>query len=142
MSDTTPPTSVAPESGHQQPSQPKSRGANACLENIQMPIFSVPPLRVGSFLLQSRLVVGTGKYKDVDQMRQALQASGADVITVAVRRERLFDKDGRSLLDALPLDQLTILPNTAGCFNAVDAVRVARLGRELLQQLADAESDR
>ena len=97
-----------------------------------------PPLRVGSFLLRSRLVVGTGKYKDVEQMRLALAASRADAITVAVRRERLYDKQGRSLLDALPLDELTILPNTAGCFTAADAVRVARLGRELLEQLGNA----
>jgi len=100
--------------------------------------FTPTPLQVGSFLLRSRLVVGTGKYKDFEQMRLATAASRADVITVAVRRERLYDKDGRSLLDALPLDQLTILPNTAGCFNAADAVRVARLGRELLEQLGNA----
>jgi thiazole synthase len=100
--------------------------------------FTPTPLQVGSFLLRSRLVVGTGKYKDFEQMRLATAASRADVITVAVRRERLYDKEGRSLLDALPLDQLTILPNTAGCFNAADAVRVARLGRELLEQLGNA----
>ena len=100
--------------------------------------FTPSPLQVGSFLLRSRLVVGTGKYKDFEQMRLATAASRADVITVAVRRERLYDKEGRSLLDALPLDQLTILPNTAGCFNAADAVRVARLGRELLEQLGNA----
>ena len=100
--------------------------------------FTPAPLQVGSFLLRSRLVVGTGKYKDFEQMRLATAASRADVITVAVRRERLYDKEGRSLLDALPLDQLTILPNTAGCFNAPDAVRVARLGRELLEQLGNA----
>ena len=100
--------------------------------------FTPLPLQVGSFLLRSRLVVGTGKYKDFEQMRLATAASRADVITVAVRRERLYDKEGRSLLDALPLDQLTILPNTAGCFNAADAVRVARLGRELLEQLGNA----
>ena len=100
--------------------------------------FTPSPLPVGSFLLRSRLVVGTGKYKDFEQMRLATAASRADVITVAVRRERLYDKEGRSLLDALPLDQLTILPNTAGCFNAADAVRVARLGRELLEQLGNA----
>ena len=100
--------------------------------------FTPTPLQVGSFLLRSRLVVGTGKYKDFEQMRLAIAASHADVITVAVRRERLYDKEGRSLLDALPLDQLTILPNTAGCFNAADAVRVARLGRELLEQLGNA----
>ncbi len=96
------------------------------------------PLQVGSFLLKSRLVVGTGKYKDAEQMRLAIAASQADAITVAVRRERLYDTQGRSLLEALPLDELTILPNTAGCFNAPDAVRVARLGREILEQLGNA----
>lgn len=68
-------------------------------------------------------------------MSAAIAASGADVVTVAVRRERLIDAQGKSLLDALDLSQLTILPNTAGCFSAPDAVRVARLGRDILQQL-------
>ena len=101
---------------------------------------AVPPLQVGSFTLRSRLVVGTGKYRDLDQMREAVIASGADAVTVAVRRERLYDAQGRSLLEALPLDQLHILPNTAGCFTADDAVRVARLGRDLLEQLGNAGS--
>ena len=100
----------------------------------------VPPLQVGSFTLRSRLVVGTGKYRDMDQMREAVLASGADAVTVAVRRERLYDAQGRSLLEALPLDQLHILPNTAGCFTADDAVRFARLGRDLLEQLGNAGS--
>ncbi|MCE9619004.1 MAG: thiazole synthase [Planctomycetes bacterium] len=95
------------------------------------------PLQVGSFTLRSRLVVGTGKYKDFEQMRLAIEAGGADAVTVAVRRERLYDKEGRSLLDALPLNRLSILPNTAGCFTAADAVRVARLGRDLLEQLGN-----
>ena len=101
---------------------------------------AVPPLQVGSFTLRSRLVVGTGKYRDLDQMREAVIASGADAVTVAVRRERLYDAQGRSLLEALPLDKLHILPNTAGCFTADDAVRVARLGRDLLEQLGNAGS--
>jgi thiazole synthase len=98
----------------------------------------IPPLQVGSFSLRSRLVVGTGKYRDFDQTRAAIEASGADAVTVAVRRERLYDAHGRSLLDALPLDRLTVLPNTAGCFTADDAVRVARLGRDLLEQLGNS----
>jgi len=97
----------------------------------------VAPLQVGSFTLRSRLVVGTGKYRDLEQMRLALDASGADAVTVAVRRERLVDAHGRSLMDALPLDRITVLPNTAGCFTAADAVRVARLGRDLLEQLGN-----
>ena len=74
---------------------------------------AIPPLKVGSFALRSRLVVGTGKYRDFEQTRAAIEASGADAVTVAVRRERLYDAQGRSLLDALPLDRLTVLPNTA-----------------------------
>ncbi|MBL0926455.1 MAG: thiazole synthase [Phycisphaerales bacterium] len=85
----------------------------------------------------SRLIVGTGKYRDFDTMRRALDACGAEVVTVAVRRERLFNDRGESLLDALDLARYTILPNTAGCFSADDAVRVARLGRELLEQVGN-----
>ena len=95
----------------------------------------IPPLEIANFTLRSRLVAGTGKYADPEQMRRALDASGCDVVTVAVRRERLVDAEGRSLLDAIDTDRLTILPNTAGCFAAEDAVRVARLGREILDQL-------
>jgi len=95
------------------------------------------PLQIGDFALNSRLIAGTGKYESWDIMREALDASGCDAITVAVRRERLLDSEGRSLLDALDLDRYTILPNTAGCFDAADAVRVARLGRDLLEQLGN-----
>ena len=98
---------------------------------------AIPPIRIGSFTLRSRLVVGTGKYKDYATMQAAVAASGADCVTVAVRRERLVDAEGRSILDFLPLDRITILPNTAGCFSAEDAVRVSRLGREILEQLGN-----
>lgn len=94
-----------------------------------------PPLRIGSHDLQSRLIVGTGKYATFEQMQQCLEASGADVITVAVRRERLVDADGRNILDFIDLARYTILPNTAGCFTAQDAVRTAKLGREILEGL-------
>ena len=93
------------------------------------------PLQLGARTLRSRLIVGTGKYENYEVMAEALDASGADVITVAVRRERLIDKQGRSLLDFIDTDRYTILPNTAGCFTAEDAVRVARMGREILEQL-------
>ena len=99
------------------------------------------PLKVGGREFQSRLIVGTGKYKDFATMRDALDASGAEVITVAVRRERLYNEKGESLLDALDLSRYTILPNTAGCFTAEDAVRVARLGREILDQLKNPGKD-
>lgn len=92
------------------------------------------PLTIAGRRLASRLFVGTGKYASFEQMRHALDASRCEVVTVAVRRERLFNDRGESLLDHLDLTRYTILPNTAGCFTAEDAVRVARLGRELLDQ--------
>src|SRR5476649_2594783 len=91
-------------------------------------------LRIGKFEVANRLFVGTGKYASYEIMQNALDASGCQVVTVAVRRERLVDAQGRSLLDFLDLDQYTILPNTAGCFTAEDAVRVALLGRDLLEK--------
>ncbi|MEM9373048.1 MAG: thiazole synthase [Planctomycetota bacterium] len=93
------------------------------------------PVRIGDRVFDSRLFVGTGKYASMDLMRDALDASGSQVITVAVRRERLFNAEGKSLLEYLDLSRYTILPNTAGCFSAEDAIRVARLGRDLLEQL-------
>ncbi len=92
------------------------------------------PLKLGERTFKSRLLVGTGKYASMDLMRDALDASGCEVVTVAVRRERLFNEQGQSLLEFIDLDRYTILPNTAGCFTAPDAVRVARLGRDLLEQ--------
>jgi len=90
--------------------------------------------RIGSFEVRNRLFVGTGKYSSYDVMREALDASGCQVVTVAVRRERLVDKEGRSLLEFLDLKKYVILPNTAGCFSAEDAIRVAMLGRDLLEK--------
>lgn len=78
----------------------------------------------------SRLIVGTGKYETFEVMREALEASGADVVTVAVRRVNLSDKSKESLLDYIDRDKFTLLPNTAGCYTAQDAIRCARLGRE------------
>ncbi len=94
-------------------------------------------LRIGSRTIGNRLIVGTGKYRDFDTMQRAIAASAADVVTVAVRRERLINEQGQSILDFLDLDRLTILPNTAGCFSAEDAVRVSRLGREILEGLGN-----
>lgn len=91
-------------------------------------------LKIGQFEISNRLFVGTGKYENYDIMRDALDASGCEVVTVAVRRERLVDKEGRSLLDFIDLKRYTILPNTAGCFSAEDAIRVSMLGRELLEK--------
>lgn len=96
---------------------------------------------IGTHTLKSRLIVGTGKYATFEQMQECLEITGADVITVAVRRERLVDADGRNILDFIDLDRYTILPNTAGCFSADDAVRVARLGREILRGLENPGAD-
>jgi thiazole synthase len=99
------------------------------------------PLQLGTHTLKSRLIVGTGKYDTFDRMRDCLEASGSEVITVAVRRERLIDAQGRNILDYIDLERYTILPNTAGCFTADDAVRVARLGREILLGLENPGAD-
>jgi len=81
----------------------------------------------------SRLLVGTGKYKDFDETRRALDASGTQIVTVAVRRVNIGQNAGEaSLLDAVPPSQFTYLPNTAGCYTAEDAIRTLRLARELL----------
>jgi thiazole synthase len=81
----------------------------------------------------SRLLVGTGKYKDLDETRRAVEASGAQIVTVAIRRTNIGQKPGEpNLLDVLPLSKYTYLPNTAGCFSADDAIRTCRLARELL----------
>jgi len=95
------------------------------------------PFTVAGRSFTSRLFVGTGKYASPELMVQSLDASGCEVVTVAVRRERLFNAQGQSLLDAIDLSRYTILPNTAGCFTAADAVRVALLGRDLLEQLGN-----
>jgi thiazole synthase len=105
------------------------------------PAAAFEPLKIGTHTIGSRLIVGTGKYATLELMRQCLDASGAEVVTVAVRRERLFDREGRNLLDFLDPRRYTILPNTAGCFTAEDALRTARLGRELLAGLENPGAD-
>jgi thiazole synthase len=98
-------------------------------------------LVIGTHSLRSRLIVGTGKYASYPLMQESLLRSGTDCITVAVRRERLIDAQGNNLLDFIDTDRYTLLPNTAGCFNAADAVRVARLGREILLGLENPGAD-
>ena len=90
-------------------------------------------LRIGSRDFSSRLLIGTGKYRDFDQTRAAIDASGAEIVTVAIRRTNIGQNAGEpSLLDRVPPNRFTILPNTAGCYTADDAVRTLRLARELL----------
>jgi len=82
---------------------------------------------------RSRLLVGTGKYKDLDETRRCVEASGAEIVTIAIRRSNIGQDPGQpNLLDAVPPDRYTLLPNTAGCYTVDDAVRTCRLARELL----------
>jgi thiazole synthase len=99
------------------------------------------PLVVGGITLTSRLVVGTGKYATFAEMARCLDVSGTDCVTVAVRRERLVNAAGENILDHIDAARYQILPNTAGCYSADDAVRVARLGRELLRDMGSATSE-
>jgi len=94
---------------------------------------TIDPLIIAGKAYQSRLLVGTGKYKDFAQTREAVIASGAQIVTVAIRRTNIGQEPGQpSLVDALPPSEFTYLPNTAGCYSADDAVRTLRLARELL----------
>ncbi|MBE0507148.1 MAG: thiazole synthase [Marinospirillum sp.] len=89
--------------------------------------------KIGQREFSSRLLVGTGKYKDMNETREAIEASGAEIVTVAVRRTNIGQNpDEPNLLDVISPDRYTILPNTAGCYNAKDAVRTCMLARELL----------
>ena len=96
---------------------------------------------IGKHTFTSRLIVGTGKYASFELMAEALDVAGAECVTVAVRRERLVNAEGKNLLDYIDTKRYTVLPNTAGCFSADDAVRVARLGREILSQLNNPGAD-
>jgi len=92
------------------------------------------PLVIAGKSYSSRLLTGTGKFKDFDETRRATEASGAQIVTVAIRRSNIGqDSSQPNLLDVLPPHRYTILPNTAGCYNADDAVRTCRLARELLE---------
>ena len=91
------------------------------------------PLVIAGVEYRSRLLVGTGKYKDLDETRNATEASGAEIVTIAIRRSNIGQNpDEPNLLDVIPPDRYTLLPNTAGCYTADDAVRTCRLARELL----------
>ena len=91
------------------------------------------PLAIAGRTFHSRLLTGTGKFKDLDETRRATEAAGAQIVTVAIRRTNIGQNPGEpNLLDVLPPERYTILPNTAGCYTAEDAVRTCRLARELL----------
>ena len=93
------------------------------------------PFQLGPYSFTSRLIVGSGRYQTGEEMAECLELSGAECITVAVRRERLYDSKGHNILDFIDLDRYCLLPNTAGCYTVEDAVRTARLGREILRSL-------
>ena len=94
---------------------------------------NLDPLVIAGTSYRSRLLVGTGKYKDFAETRAAVEASGASIVTVAIRRTNIGQDPGQpNLLDAIPPSKYTLLPNTAGCYTADDAVRTLRLARELL----------
>ena len=88
-------------------------------------------LKIGKYKLRSRLIVGTGKYKNFKETAKAIKASGADMVTVAVRRVNIIDKKKPVLMDYLDPKKIIYLPNTAGCFNSEDALRTLRLAREM-----------
>ncbi|MGD2138185.1 MAG: thiazole synthase [Gammaproteobacteria bacterium] len=91
------------------------------------------PLIIAGIEYRSRLLVGTGKYRDLDETREATRASGAEIVTVAIRRTNIGQNPGEpNLLDVISPDRYTLLPNTAGCYTTEDAVRTCRLARELL----------
>lgn len=99
------------------------------------------PLKIGPFTLASRLIIGTGKYDTLELMRDSLEASGSSAVTVAVRRERMYDRVGQNVLDYIDPAKYILLPNTAGCYSAADALRVAKMGRELLRAFENPGAD-
>ena len=104
---------------------------SALPDNVPAPTHD--PLIIAGVQYRSRLLVGSGKYRDLEQTRQATEVSGAEIVTVALRRTNIGQHPNEpNLLDVLPPDRYTILPNTAGCYTAADAIRTCRLARELL----------
>ena len=99
------------------------------------------PFLIGTHSLTSRLILGTGKYDSFELMQECHEASGTQCITVAVRREKLNDGTARNILDFIDPDRYTLLPNTAGCYDATTAIRCARMGRAILEALGNPGSD-
>jgi thiazole synthase len=110
-----------------------SSGDNRAMNDAADAALQPDPLVIGGRSFRSRLLTGTGKFVDFEQTRLATEASGAQIVTIAIRRSNVGqDPDAPNLLDVLPPSRYTILPNTAGCYTAEDAVRTCRLARELL----------
>jgi thiazole synthase len=104
-------------------------------------VLSDSPLTIAGRLFQSRLMTGSGKYRTFDEMRQSIAASGCDIVTVAVRRVQTQAPGHEGLAEALDWSKIWMLPNTAGCQTAEDAVRVARLGREMAKLLGQEDNN-
>ena len=98
-------------------------------------------LQIGNKTLRSRLIVGTGRYDSMEVMRDSHEQSGSDCLTVAVRRERLYNTTGQNILDFVDTDRFLLLPNTAGCYCVEDVLRTAKLGREILRGLGNPGAD-
>ena len=105
------------------------------MDNVLVASKKESVFRIGNHVLESRLILGTGKYDSFEEMQKSIEASGTSCVTIAVRRERLHDGSGRNILDFLDSEKLLLLPNTAGCYDAETAVRCARMGREILKGL-------
>jgi thiazole synthase len=101
------------------------------MATTQQAVSPADPLMIAGRSFRSRLIVGTGKYRSMEEMVRAHEASGAEMVTVAVRRVNLTDKSKESMLDYIDREKFFILPNTAGCYTADEAIRTARLGREV-----------
>jgi thiazole synthase len=141
------PSSAAPSSPAPPPIDPNSKatsGLATAVRKSSEPIAEPQvddPFQLAGHRFQSRLIVGTGRYETFEMMRDSIALSGAECLTVAVRRDRLYDRRGKNILDFIDLQRYTLLPNTAGCYNAKDAVRTARLGREILFSLDNPGAD-
>ena len=97
--------------------------------------------RIGNHVFDSRLILGTGNYDSFEAMQASQEVSDTQSVTIAVRREKLHDSSGRNILDYVDPQRLTLLPNTAGCYDAKTAVRCARMGREILSGLENPGAD-
>ena len=111
------------------------------IEDDSNAIDNQSPLTIGTHVFKSRLILGSGKYQSFEVMQQSVAASGTECITIAVRREKLYDGTGRNILDYIDFDRYTLLPNTAGCYDADTAVRCALMGREILKGLENPGAD-
>lgn len=111
------------------------------IENDNSAIDDQSPLTIGTHAFNSRLILGSGKYQSFEVMQESVAASGSECITIAVRREKLYDGTGRNILDYIDFDRYTLLPNTAGCYDADTAVRCALMGREILKGLENPGAD-